>query len=144
MKISTLRWTIQKASVEFKIDRETLSKRIKHADIQAHKDGTFTTQQICAAVYGDLHGERLRNERLDADLKQIKLAEAEGHLLPIEHIESAWGFVVVNLRQRILHHQKLTEDIKRDLLRELKDIPIDDYRPSQNAAKADDSDACVA
>ena len=47
---------------------------------------------------------------------------------PTQQDTQAWEFIVVNLRQRIWHHQKLSEEVKRGLLEELKSIPVEEYK----------------
>jgi len=85
------------------------------------------------AAQVDINEEQLeRRTRLQADLLQIEKDEKEGKLLPIEHVETAWEFIIVNLRQRIWHHQKLSDEIKRDLLSEIINIPERDYSAAKS------------
>jgi hypothetical protein len=71
-RITTIRWTVEKAASEFQIDRRTLTKRINGADIRPGKDGRFSTEQICSAVFGDYRREQLREMRARADKLEIE------------------------------------------------------------------------
>ncbi len=76
-----IRWTIEEAATEFNINPRTLSKRCKVGSIEAGKDRKFSTAQICAAVFGDIEGERLRLTRAQADEKELSNAETRKELV---------------------------------------------------------------
>jgi hypothetical protein len=61
--ITAIRWTVERAASEFQIDRKTLTKRIRAGDVRPGADGKFSTEQICAAVFGDYRREQLRELR---------------------------------------------------------------------------------
>ena len=80
------RWAIEEAAAEFDINPRTLSKRIKVSSIEAGKDRKFSTAQICAAVFGDIDGERLRLTRAQADEKELGNAEARRELVKFSEL----------------------------------------------------------
>ena len=41
----------------------TVRKMLNQSSIEPGKDGCYTTQQICQALFGDLRSERLRTQR---------------------------------------------------------------------------------
>lgn len=71
--------------------------------------------------------EQEKNVRLKNQLLEKELAEIDRQLIPVATVETAWAFIITNTRQRILHHAKLSEEIKRELLSELKEIPVAEY-----------------
>jgi hypothetical protein len=53
-----MRWTIQRASADFGMHRDTLAKYLRREGIQPGPDGKYSTQEIVKAVYGDLRTEQ--------------------------------------------------------------------------------------
>lgn len=128
-RIKQIHWNADKAGLEFGIDPKTIRKRIKACGIDpAFKDRTYSTQQIAAAVYGDLHGEKLRNERLDGDIKELKKAEWERKLVPSAEVSRAWAFHTLATRNIVLN-SSTPEDVKQELLKQFESTPIlEDFR----------------
>lgn len=134
-----LRWTLEQAGAEFNKDARALAKRIRREGLEPGEDGKFSTAQICAAVFGDLHSEELRLTREQADEKEIKNKRSRMELLDAERVYR-WGealFIVI--RQRILA-SSLTRDEQDGLLRDLQNVKYDDIR----AALVRDPDAVDA
>lgn len=76
-------WRIEPASREFGCDGETLSKALKRASIEpAFKDGSFSTAQIVAALFGDYDAQRTRKITAEADLLEMQRAEKKHELVP--------------------------------------------------------------
>ena len=85
-RMTTIRWSVEKAASEFQIDRKTLSKRIRGGDIQPGSDGKFSTEQICAAVFGDYRREQLREMRERADKLELENQVTRSERIPIEDV----------------------------------------------------------
>jgi len=85
-QIKTIRWSVELAASEFQLDRKTLSKRIRGGDIQPGSDGKFSTEQICAAVFGDYRREQLREMRERADKLELENQVTRGERIPIEDV----------------------------------------------------------
>jgi DNA-binding protein Fis len=81
-----MRWTVQKASVEFGLHRETLAKYLRREGIQPGADGKFSTQEIVKGVYGDLRTEQTRETRLRADKIEMENAEKRRELLSAQSV----------------------------------------------------------
>lgn len=79
--------------------------------------------------------EVARKEKLDKEniLLQLKIDEAERRLVPLAAVETAWEFIIVELRQGI-QSAPLSDTEKRILLDRLQKIPIDDYFRKSNPA----------
>ena len=71
-KHTAQRWGLEKAAAEFGINPRTLSKRLKQYSIECGRDKMFSTKQICAAIFGDIDGERLRLTKEQADYIGVK------------------------------------------------------------------------
>jgi hypothetical protein len=78
---NAIRWTLEVAASEFNINPRTLAKRCKTASIEFGNDRKFSTVQICAAVFGDIEGERLRLTRAQADERELSNAAVRKELV---------------------------------------------------------------
>jgi hypothetical protein len=113
-----LRWSIDAASPEFRISRMTLRKYL--ADIGARPDpaGCYSTAQITAALYGDLHTARVRLAR--AQHRRISLANAVTSGSVVDRSMLAAGLAAIadamTARVRASNLDRMAQD---DLLKEL-------------------------
>jgi hypothetical protein len=85
-RLCVIRWSVELAASEFQIDRKTLSKRIRAGDIRPGADGKFSTEQICAAVFGDYRREQLRELRQRADKLELENQVTRKERIPIEDV----------------------------------------------------------
>jgi|GEM_PF-3373810 len=122
-----VRWEVTQASVEFDLHKATLSKRLKTAGIEPGEDGKFSTKQICAAVFGDMDGEKLRVERHRANLLEIEEKEKRNELVSVAAVDRVWRSYLIATRQHVRNHQKIPEDLKSEILLELREIPAQEY-----------------
>lgn len=114
-----IRWTIEQASNEFGLDRQTLAKRITSAGILAGADKRFTTSDICSAVYGDIEGEKLRTERHRANLLEMDEQERRGSLLKKSEVYEQIDRLGIELKANIMACN-ISEDEKRDILKTMQ------------------------
>lgn len=122
-----MRWTIELAAREFDIDRRTLAKNLIAADIMPDEsDGRFSTKQITTAVFGDLEREKIRRERAEADLAEMKRDEKRRELVPFVAVDQTWTAIVAAIRQEILA-AKLPPDLEKRLLGNLRNLTPRDY-----------------
>src|SRR6185369_3485780 len=84
--VKSIRWTLELAASEFPINRTTLGKRLKQANIKPDKDQRFSTKSICDAVFGNLAGERLRLVREQADRVALENAKERRELISVREI----------------------------------------------------------
>jgi hypothetical protein len=125
--IQIVKFNIEQAAANWDVDRRTLSKRFKVHDIAPDTNGQFSVAQINAVVFGDIYQADLRKLTAEADILERRRGEMDRLLIPSTLVEKTWEFVLVTLRQIIVHNPKLTQEVKADILRELREIPIDDY-----------------
>lgn len=135
---ASVRWTVAAAAVEFGLDDLTLTKRIKTSEIVPGADGKFSTRQICAAVYGDMDGEKLREVRHRANLLELQEQQLRRELVPVADVQRVWGAVIVAIRQYIWNCNAEEID-RRRWLAELVDLKVEDYLTKEGAQDEDDS-----
>jgi hypothetical protein len=58
-----LRWSVERAGIEFGLSSATLRKALGKNCAAPDKDGCYTTAQICGALFGDLHKEKIATQR---------------------------------------------------------------------------------
>lgn len=109
---------MERAAVEFNIDRKTLSGRLRQAGIDPGPDGKFTTVQIVRAIYSDLESERIRKTRAEADQVEMENAEKAGKLINAEDLWAWWSPVLAGIK-RVIQTSKMTDDEKDAILTEL-------------------------
>lgn len=120
-KDETIRWTKQKAATEFGLDSKTLTTRLRAEGIEADKDGRFSTQQICAAVFGDMYGQRLRLTREQADKLSIENSASRRELVPAGEVLEVIERGLTALRQAILSASNLEAEDKDKLIKHLRE-----------------------
>lgn len=135
--IKSLRWTVERAALEFGIDRKTLTKRIAARGITPGDDGHFSTREICGAAFSD--GEVARaalavSQTENYDLKNKALA---GELGDKELFQKLSDSMVLLLRQKISDSQ-MPEALKLEILKDIQKINVDEVVKTNS--KPDDSD----
>jgi hypothetical protein len=122
-----IHWTINAASVEFGLHRATITKRLAAAGIDpAFSDGTFSTTQICRAIFSDKQSEQTRLIAANADLAEIDLDEKRRSLVPISMVERVWNATLADMRNKISYAQ-IPQNVKEDLVKDLQDVPREEY-----------------
>jgi hypothetical protein len=124
---ATIRWTIQKAATEFDRSRETITKGIKAHSIEPGVDGKYSTKQIAAAIYGDWDSSRLKNDELDAAIKEEKLKKLRTlDYVRMSFVVLLWRSMVNAWKQKIINSQ-LPQELKEELTADMQEIPIEEY-----------------
>jgi hypothetical protein len=135
--VKLIRWTTAKAGAEFGCDPATLANKIKREGLLPGDDGMFSTRDICSAVFGDMEGEKLRNLRRDAELKEVELGRLKRELIPAENVQREWSAVIIAIRQAIWNFDA-PEAVRRQWLGELRDLKIEDYFDSAKPVELDE------
>lgn len=117
-----IRWNIETAAREFKINPRTLSQRLTAASVTHGKDKRYSTVQIVRAIYSDLESERIRKTRAEADQVELENAEARRELVPILEFRQAASAVVVEAVRIVRSWTKLTEDEQDEFLRQIRKL----------------------
>jgi hypothetical protein len=119
-----LRWTIERASVEFGTAQNTLRKSLNQAHIDCGADGCFTTEQICASLFGLMHREKLKTQR---ELSRRYLLEneiTESQVLIRSEVSKGLATIGDAIASRIMADSEMSRSAKEDLLRDLSSIPL--------------------
>jgi hypothetical protein len=118
-----LRWNITKAATEFGVSKDTLKKSLNQISAPADSDGLYSTQQICEALFGAMHQEKLRTQRQITE--RITLENQITHAQVLNRAELAKGFAQVAdaMASRIMVSE-LSRSAKEDLLKDLSSIPL--------------------
>lgn len=85
-------------------------------------DGKFSTEQICAAVFGDYRGEQLRELREKADKLALENALSRKEQIPIEIVASVNDSVEQEITA-IIKTSGLPHESCNRILEQLRNIP---------------------
>lgn len=118
-----IKWNVESAAAEFDINPRTLSKRLKTSGIEPGEDGKFSTKQICAAVFGDMDGAKLREQMAKASMAERADKREAQELVPVANVDRVWRSYLIATRQHVRNHQKIPDDLKAEILLELREIP---------------------
>jgi hypothetical protein len=83
------RWSAVTAGREFDLAKDTVKKRLIAAKQDSGEDQCWSTLQIITAIFGDLHGKRLRLTKQQADSYALENAERRGELVKRKSIYNA-------------------------------------------------------
>jgi len=110
---------MEQAASEFGINPRTLSARLRQAGIQPGEDRCFSTAQICAAVFGNMDGEKLRLVREQADKVEIENRVSRKQLIDVTELAPILAKFITAARQRIISNMKLDRDEKDKIISHL-------------------------
>ena len=77
---AALRWSVERAGIEFGLTSQTLRKSLAKNSTVADGDGLFATWQIIAAVFGAFDQEKLRTQTQITRKLELQNAIAEASL----------------------------------------------------------------
>jgi hypothetical protein len=118
-----LRWNFDAMAREFNFSIPTLRAALAKNSAGPGEDGCFSTQQICDALYGALHLEKIRTQR--ATTERITLENQITRAEVLNRAELMKGFsAVADAMVSIITRSALSREEKEDLQRELAGIPI--------------------
>jgi hypothetical protein len=118
-----LQWTIPKIAAEFGGSPDGVRKILNQAGIASDATGCYDTRGIVAALYGDLHSEKIRKERELTRKYWIENETSEAHLLDRASLMQGLSAVADAMVCRIMS-SALDREAKEDLLKDLSTIPI--------------------
>jgi hypothetical protein len=120
-----LRWSAETAGLEFGFHQATVRSRLLAEGIIPGEDGLFSTQQITATMYGNLHRQRLRRTTADALGKELANRALQGQYTKTLEIERSLEKCFMVIRQELLA-SSMTEHEKHSVLSHLAE-----YQPPQ-------------
>jgi hypothetical protein len=122
--VRALRWSVERASGEFKLAANTLRKILNQSGAEPDQTGCFSTMQLVNAIFGDLRSERLRKERELVKKYSIENRIAEASLLDRRELMRTFTFTLIAdaMVNRIMTSE-LSRAAKEDILRDLSSWP---------------------
>src|SRR5215469_8363697 len=118
-----LRWSIDRASREFKLAPNTLRKYLHQADAEPDEGGCYSTAQITNAIFGDLRAERLRKERELTRKYQLENQITEGSVLDRAELARTFALIADAMVSRINSATEVPRNVREDILRDLSTWP---------------------
>ena len=112
-----MKWTLNRASEEFGVSRETLRKRLNALEIE--RKGTYSTKEICRAVFGDIDSEKLRLCREQADKIALENEQNRKTLVPVKDLIPLLGKFLSAARARVDSDPKLEREEKDKIIADL-------------------------
>jgi hypothetical protein len=119
-----LKWSIERATHEFRLAQNTLRKYLHQADCEPDETGCYSTEQLCQAIFGDLRAEKLRKERELTRKYSLEDEVTEGNLLDRNALARAFGTIADAFVSRVMSVQGLSRREKEDLLKDLATWPL--------------------
>lgn len=149
MPVDAKEWTLSGLSVELRMDHRGLSKKIEDVKpCRENKRSKFyrMADVVRALVDGNKAAQpfeesRARKMAADADLAEIRAAQAARDVIEVETVLRVWEQVVVALRQKVMHAESLDESERREMLEDLQRIEIDEYFETGTSVEDGQGDA---
>jgi len=120
---AALRWSIERAGIEFGLTSATLRKALAKGSATPDRDGMFSTAQIVAALYGSLAVEKLATQREVRRKLELENAVTTGSLLDRSALARVFGTIADAISSRIMSSE-LSRPAKEDILRDLSSWPL--------------------
>lgn len=124
--INAIRWTLEHASVEFDIDRKTISKRIRQEAIDAGKDLRYSTAQIIQAIFGDNEAvSRVKLNQARTELAQLQIESERGERIPLQLVIEVFDKTLAEVVQilKSVRGKEFDELTSADVLATFRQIP---------------------
>jgi hypothetical protein len=122
--VQNLKWSLDRASREFKLAPNTLRKYLHQSDADPDEGGCYSTAQITNAIFGDLRAERLRKERQLTRRYTLENEITEGNLLDRHELMRTFSVIADAMVTRINSATELPRNVREDLLRDLATWPL--------------------
>jgi hypothetical protein len=120
---AALRWSIERAGIEFGLASQTLRKSLAKSSAAPDANGLFSTQQIVAALYGALHQEKVRTQKELADRYALENQITRAEVLNRAEVERVCAAIADAVRTRIMSSH-LDRHEKEDILNDIAALPI--------------------
>ena len=120
---AALRWSIERAGIEFGLTSQTLRKSLAKTSATPDADGLFTTKQIIAAIYGAFDQEKLATQKQLTRKYEIANAVSEASLLDRAGLMQGLAAIADAMVSRIMS-ANVDRSVKDDLLNQLAGVPV--------------------
>lgn len=126
MSHSPIRWTLLAAQKEYGPHRDTIKAKLVQTGQKPAADGTYSTQQISAALFTEEYRERIRKIREEADKLELANQETRAQLISVEEATAIAQRFASALRGIVLK-TKLSPEEKASCLEEAKALAGVDF-----------------
>jgi hypothetical protein len=121
---AALRWSIQRAGIEFGLMSQTLRKSLAKTSATPDAHGLFTTKQIIAAIYGAFDQEKLATQKELTRKYRIANAIAEASVLGRGELTRVFATIADAISTRIMSAAEIPRAVREDILREIATWPL--------------------
>jgi hypothetical protein len=125
---------LQAAAREFDWHTDTLKKKLIQAKENPGADGTWSTKQMVAAIFGDIAAERLRKVKEEADNVALKNSILRGESLPKGLMTPALEAIFIVIKQ-LIQASGMSSLEKRDILQTIATWPVAVKTVAQKASR---------
>jgi hypothetical protein len=120
---AALRWSIERAGIEFGLASQTLRKSLAKSSAAPDANRLFSTRQIVDALYGALHQEKVRTQKELADRYGLENAITRAEVLNRAEVERIFATIADAIKTRIMS-SGLSRHEKEDILKDIASFPI--------------------
>ena len=120
---SALRWSIERAGIEFGLATQTLRKALAKSSAIPDANGLFSTREIVAAVHGSMDVEKLATQRQIRRKLELENAVTTGSLLNRAALAKAFAELADGLKQSVMNSD-LPREAKENFLYNLSTWPL--------------------
>jgi hypothetical protein len=114
-----LRWSVERAGIEFGLSSATLRKALNKDSAAPDNDGLYSTQQIAAAIYGALHIEKIKTQRQITERITLENQITRAEVLNRAELMKVMAAIADAFVSRVMSVQGLSRQEKEDLLKDL-------------------------
>jgi hypothetical protein len=120
---AALRWSIERAGIEFGLASQTLRKSLAKSSAAPDANRLFSTRQIVDALYGALHQEKVRTQKELADRYALENEITRAEVLRRSEVERVCAAVADAIVARVMS-SGLSRHEKEDILKDIASLPI--------------------
>jgi hypothetical protein len=103
-----LRWNIEKAAVEFGMTSVMLSRALAQVSTVPGEDGCYSTAQICEALYGVMHQEKIAPQKKLTKRYRLDNEITEGNVLNRAELAKGFAAIADAISSRIMAADELS------------------------------------
>jgi hypothetical protein len=120
---AVLRWSIERAAIEFGLSMMTLRKSLAKSSAIPDADGLFTTQQIIVALHGSMDVEKLATQKEIRRKLELENAVTEGTVLNRAALSKGFAELADALQQTVIN-SSLPREAQENFLHNLSSWPV--------------------
>jgi hypothetical protein len=119
-----LRWSVERAGIEFGLSSQILRKALAKNSAVPDRDGMFSTAQIIAALFGQLHFEKLRTQRARARKLELENSIVTASVLNRAELEKSFAAIADAFVSRLIAATEIPRNVREELLHDLATWPL--------------------